>query len=172
MNFYSWRWWFVVLIRFDLQCWNLLSIVMRLRTKLSQAHEMRYIQILFKFLSDQSQELEQRNSKKHLIGWFKQLELNQIRRGPLKESQMMDAWLKLLKFPNNHFQEIRNWLAHYGGKIYYFSFWILSRFLKRLVEKQISYFSFNCRVSILIDVRHLSRLRFLFLFRFFPICLD
>ena len=40
---------------------------MRLRIKLSQAHEMRHIQILFKFSSDPLQELEQRNSNKRLI---------------------------------------------------------------------------------------------------------
>ncbi|GAY52952.1 hypothetical protein CUMW_145920 [Citrus unshiu] len=41
--------------------------MMRLRIKLSQAHGMRYIQILFKFLSDLLQELEQRNLKKRLM---------------------------------------------------------------------------------------------------------
>ena len=95
---------------------------MRLRTKLSQAWGMRHIQILFKFPSDPSQELEERNSKKCIMGWFKQLRLNQIRGGLLKESDMINAWLRLLKFPNNHFHEIGSWLAHYGGKIYYFPF--------------------------------------------------
>ena len=56
------------------------------------------------------------------MGWFKQLVLNQIRGAPLKESNMINAWFRLLKFPNNHFHEMESWLAHYGGKIYYFSF--------------------------------------------------
>ncbi|KAH9649300.1 hypothetical protein KPL70_025934 [Citrus sinensis] len=41
--------------------------VMRLRIKLSQAHRMRDIKILFKFPSYPLQELEQRNSKKRLM---------------------------------------------------------------------------------------------------------
>ena len=136
--------------------------VMRLRIKLSQACGMRHIQIPFKFPSDSLQELDQINSKKRLIDWFKHLRLNQIRGGPLKELHMINARFRLLKFSNNHFHEIGSWLAHYGEKIYYFPFWILSRFLKRLVEKQINYFSFNCRVSIISNVRRLSRLGFWF----------
>ena len=88
----------------------------------------------------------ERNSNKHLMGWFKQLGLNQIHGGPLKESYMINAWFYLLKFPNNHFYEIGSWLAHYGGKINCFPFRILSCFLRSLVDKQISYFSFNCWV--------------------------
>ena len=83
---------------------------MILRTKLSQAHGMRYIHIPFKFLLDPSQELVQKNSKNRLMGWFKQLDLNQIRGGPLKKAHMifrpLNTWFRLFKFPHNHFHKI------------------------------------------------------------------
>ena len=90
---------------------------MRLRIKLSQTRRMRHIQILFKFPADLLQELKQRNSKKRLIDLFKHLELNQIYGGSLKESHMINTLFRFLKFSNNHFHEIRSWLAHFGGKI-------------------------------------------------------
>ena len=102
--------------------WKTTCLLMRLRIKLSQALRMRHIQILFKFPSNPLQELEQTNSKKHLIDWFKQLGLNQIHGGPLKELHMINAFFRLLKFSNNHVHEIGSCLAHYGEKIYYFPF--------------------------------------------------
>ena len=88
--------------------------------------------------------------EEYLIDWFKQLGLNQIRGGLLKESHMINAWFRLLNFPNNRFHEIGSLLSHYGRKIYNFPF------------SPLSYFYFNCLVSILIDVRHLSLLGFWF----------
>ena len=108
--------------------------IMGMRTKLSQARGMRHIQILFKFLSYLSQKLELRNSKKCVMGWFKQFMLNQIRGGLLKESQMINAWFRLLKFPNNQFNEIRSWLPHYARKIFFFPFRILSRLENALLS--------------------------------------
>ena len=116
--------------------------LMRLRIKLSQAREMRHIKILFKFPSDPLQELEQRNLKKHLMDWFKKLGLNQICRGPLKESHMINLRFKLLKFLNNHFHEIGSWLAHYGGKIYYFPFSDTFSFLEEAIRETNKLFLF------------------------------
>ena len=109
--------------------------IMRLRIKLLQARGMSHLQILFKFMLDPLQELEQRNSKKRLMDWFKQLGINQIRGDPFKESHMINAWFRFLKFTNNHFYEIGSWLAHYDKKLYYFLFLDTFAFLEEAITK-------------------------------------
>ena len=145
---------------------------MRLKIKLSQAHGMRHIQILFKFPSDLLQELEQRNSKKRLMDWFKQLVLNQIRGGPLKESHMINAWFRLFKFPNSHFHEIGSWLAHYGEKIYYFPFSDTFPFLEEAIRETNQLFLFESPSFHFNWCKAFKSIKILIWFRFFPIYLD
>ena len=45
-------------------------------------------------------------------------------------------------FPNNHFHEIGNWLAHYGGKLYYFPFWDTFPFLEKAIKESNQLFLF------------------------------
>ena len=63
-----------------------------------------------------------KKSKKHSMSLFKQLGLNQICGGLLKESHIINAWFRLLNFPNNHLHEIGSCLAYSDRKTYYFSF--------------------------------------------------
>ena len=80
--------------------------------------------------------------KEVLNGLIQATWAQQIRGGPLKESHMINALFRLLKFLNNHFDEIGSWLARYGRKIYYFPFSDIFQFLEEAIREANQLFLF------------------------------
>ena len=123
--------------------------MIKLRKKLSHAHMMRLIQVpVGPITRDRAKKF------------------NEIREGLLKEPHMifkpLSAWFRLLKFPNNHFHEIENLACTLWRENILLSFSDTFLFLEEASGKTNQLFSFNWIAFILIDVRHLSRLWFLF----------